>query len=268
MTLGRAGRRWLIGGALAAWAVLLVGIGGYSAFHDRPTWKDQTTVAQAHRTLDAATGEVIRAAGAAVVPALDGYEITAPCRITPARDGISVRRTIRLFTRAGAEVDLLSRIRSGLPPAYQADGPDPRTHNIYADAGNYVALRGGPGDPGEVRLRLSTDCRPGTDPTLTTPVDDGAGRQPVQRALDLLGVSGAEWRADEAPCPGGGQARTVQAEAKATGVLLDKALAKHPGIEVLAEPQRYAYRDGTAGVAVRASEGTLTITATTGCAAP
>lgn len=269
MNFGRGGRRrWLVGGAVAAWAVLLVTGGAISAFRDPPTWKDQTTVAQAHRTLDSATGEVIRAAGTAVVPALDGYEITAPCRITPARDGTSLRRTVRLFTPPGTEGDLLARIVAGLPPGYGAEGPDATARGMYADAGNYVAVRGDPGDPGEVRVRFSTGCRPGTDPSLSAVALDQSGREPVRRALDLLGVAADQWRAYVAPCPGGGQARTVSARAPATGAALTAALAKHPGSTVLADPARFAYREGPVGVAVRTTDNALAITATTGCPTP
>ncbi|WP_213453757.1 hypothetical protein [Rhizomonospora bruguierae] len=267
MSSGRAGRRRLIVAAVAAWAVLVVAVGAFSAFRDRPTWKDQTTLAQAHRTLDAATGELLRAAGPAAVPALEAYEVLASCRITPARGGTNLRRTVRLFTAVGTEEELLTRIVAGLPPGYRAESSSGEVKSVFADAGNFVGLRGGPGDPGEVRFRISTDCRPGADPTLAAPVADAAGREPVQRALDLLGAAATGWRAFVAPCPGGGQARTVEAEAPPWQGSLAAALARHPGSGVLADAQRYAYRDGDAGVAVRSGERSLLVTATTGCPA-
>jgi hypothetical protein len=274
---GRA-RRWdrrrLFIAAAAGWAVLLVAVGIVSAHRDRPTWKDQTTLAQAHRTLDAATGELARAAGTDVVLALGGYEVRAGCRITPVRDGTAVQRAVRLFTPAGTETALLAKLAAGLPAGYQAEGPDRAGKTLYADAGTFVAVRGGPGDPGEVRLRVSTDCRPGADPTLTDaartdpPVPD-AGRAPVERALALLGATAQRWHAYSAPCPGGGQVGTVEAIGAAAPKAppLSAALAKHPGRTVVAEPQRYAYRDGAVGVAVRAAGDTLTVTATTPCGA-
>jgi hypothetical protein len=80
------------------------------------------------------------------------------------------------------------------------------------------------------------------------------------------------WRTYQAPCPKGGTLRTIEVISQPFAVsrpLPELLGASGPALGsptvVLAEPQRYAYRTGTTGVAIRVDTDSVTITATTPC---
>jgi hypothetical protein len=68
------------------------------------------------------------------------------------------------------------------------------------------------------------------------------------------------------PCPSGGMVRTVSAVAPAFTGALDARLDGLPSAQpVVAAPKVYAYRSGATGVAVRARDDALLVSATTAC---
>jgi len=81
--------------------------------------------------------------------------------------------------------------------------------------------------------------------------------------LTQLGVTGAQWTASAVACPDGGTTRTVTATADRFTGALDARL--HAPSPTVAGPRLYAYRTGDTGVAVRAHDDSLIVTATTPC---
>jgi hypothetical protein len=82
------------------------------------------------------------------------------CDITNAREGVALRRELTVTTQPGREADLLRSIAAGLPAAYhpQTSGADD-TISMYADAGNFVTVRGRRADAGKVLVTLASGCR-------------------------------------------------------------------------------------------------------------
>lgn len=142
--------------AMAAWAVALLGLAVWSYRNDPPTVPGQTTVGQARATMDQVTGE-LRAASPS--PQIGDYA-EQKCDITNARDGVALRRELTFTTRPGGEAVLLRAIAAGLPSAYhaQTSGSDD-TVSLYADAGNFVTVRGRRAEAGEVLVTLASGCR-------------------------------------------------------------------------------------------------------------
>ena len=261
----------LIIAAAVAWGLVVVGLAYYSFRTDRPTDRDQTTIAQALPTVDAALAEVATALDpAASVAVLGGYNrVGRSCSVTAAREGGRYERVLIAYTKEGTEPQLLDRVAAGLPKRY---GPSVKhraqLHSLSADAGNFVEVRGATFGPGRVRFIADTGCRPQDAPvTDATPASDTANRAPVQAVLDTLKLSAQKWRTYRATCSSGGALWTVEAvAAPPPGSLVDALGASVPATPVLlAGPQLYAYRNGPAGVVARSDDGALTVTSTTGC---
>jgi hypothetical protein len=94
----------------------------------------------------------------------------------------------------------------------------------------------------------------------------GAGRAPVEAVFTALHVTPVSWQAHQVPCHAGGTLWTVEARGGpgSAPAALPDALRQTPAVVIRAE--LYAYRSGPAGVAARATDGILEVTATTGCA--
>lgn len=155
---GRNRRRWLVIGLVTAWAVGLLVAGAWSA-HDGPvSVREQSPLAQGQRTLDRAVDTVVAAAGP--VPAEVGdHEVTNGCRITMARRGTAVDRTVVLTVPAGQEPALLDRLAERLPADWEARHFR-GSSRLRADAGHYVSVTAEVDDPGRVTVTLRTGCRP------------------------------------------------------------------------------------------------------------
>jgi hypothetical protein len=252
--------------AAVVWGLIVLGLGYYAVREKPATIRDQTTIAQALPTVDAALTDL--AAGldpATSVPVLSGYAMVGrSCSVTLAREGARWERTLVVYTSDGGEKALLERVKAALPTRYKPS----LVHNVLsADAGNYVAVRGGVTGPGQIRFTADTGCRPQNKKvTEAQPPNPDAGRAPVQTVLDTLKLTDVTWHAHLVTCPGGGSLWTVQADTASGSApkSLTDALKLTTGV-VLARPEVVAFRNGPTAVAVRSSDGRLTITSTTSC---
>jgi len=152
-------RKRLVIAGVTIWALLLVGLAYYSYRRDPATVPGQTTIAQARQTMDKVTGELQAVSSSVQL----GEYAERPCEITNARDGRSVRRELTFTTTPGDEASLLRSLAAGLPKAYRATTTaDDDTVTLYADAGDFVAVRGRKGaDAGTVVVTLLSGCREG-----------------------------------------------------------------------------------------------------------
>jgi hypothetical protein len=239
-------RRALLAVALA-WGMLLVAGGIWYSFHGRATAREQTTVAEAQPVVDRALEDVVRAAGAAAVPAVFGFEKVSDCHVTPIRSGATYERALWLYTAPAGAPDLLDRIAAGLPSGYDPEvhhTPGGTPHTLTADAGQFVTVNATAEAAGLVTVKAGTGCRtlghqPAADPTSAP-------------GPDPLGVSGA-WRVHTLPCG----LRTVAVAGPST-----RPLSALPHADaVIATGDVYADRTG---LAARADAGTVTLSATTG----
>jgi hypothetical protein len=276
-------RRWLLV-LVVAWALVVVGAALWGVGHGVPTAREQTTIAQALPTVDAAIADVVTAAGTdQTVPAITGYtRLDAACRVTAARSGSRFERAALLFVPPGTEPAVLDRIAAGLPASYRAKvrhGTTASAHTLTADAGRFVAVRAAVPAAGTVRVAADTGCRiqdrpvSEADPAGAGPAAGpgtglvpAAGRAPVEAVFAALHVNPVSWQVHQVPCRVGGTLWTVQARGGpgSAPAALPDALSQTPAVVV--RPELYAYRSGPTGVAARATDGVLEVTATAGCA--
>ncbi len=143
---------WIVVGA---WALLLVGLGAWSAMRSPATIRDQSTVASGKATIDRVVGRISDQLPAPWRLDDGGYHETT-CSITPMRDGKAATRTLTLSGPEGAEKAELQRL------ATQFDSRIKTTDRsaFYFDAGNFVAVRARDNGPGIVVVELKTGCRP------------------------------------------------------------------------------------------------------------
>ncbi|MER7002148.1 hypothetical protein ABT297_03750 [Dactylosporangium sp. NPDC000555] len=259
-------RRWIVA-AVVAWAVAVAGLALYSHFHGRPTAREQTTIAEALPTVDGALGRIYSALDpASSVAVIGGYRRTEmSCQVTTARKGTRFARDLTVYVKKSAEGATIDRVRAALPAQYKASVVhNAGTDLLSADAGNFVAVRGSVPEPGQLRFTADTGCRVQDAPvTEATPPAQDAGRAPVQAVLDTLGKPASEWRAHQLACPAGGTLRTVEAVTAGDG---SAARATVPASAVvLDEPKVYAYRAGTADIALRTEHASLVVSSTAGC---
>ncbi|GAA2377690.1 hypothetical protein [Dactylosporangium salmoneum] len=259
-------RRWIITGVVA-WAAAVAGFALWSQANERPTAREQTTIADALPTVDGALGQIYATLDpSATVAVLGGYRRTeASCRVTSVREGTRFVRDLTVYVKKSTEGATLDHVKAGLPASFKAEvvhnGP---TDLLSADAGNFVAVRGSVAEPGQLRFTADTGCRPQNAPVAeVTPQSQNANRAPVQAVLDTLGKQASQWRTHRLTCPAGGTLWTVEAVTSGDGAA---ARATVPASAVvLDEPKAFAYRAGAAGLALRAENDSLVISSTTGC---
>lgn len=173
---GRARRRWVAAALLAVWALALIAAGVWSSQHDPATVREQSGLQQGRLTLDRAVETVVDAAGPANVAEVYDYDVTTGCQITLAREGAAVDQVVVLTAPEGEESEVLDRLADRLPEEWQ-----PRQFRagsrLFADAGDFVSIVGTVAEPGVLHVTVSTGCRPGTDPALTTYLNTSADRQ-------------------------------------------------------------------------------------------
>lgn len=152
-------RRWWVTGLVAIWAVVLVAAAVWSAQYDPPTVRGQSDLTVGRETLDEAVETIGSVAGAQVAVEIEPYQLTAGCRLTLARPGTEVDQTLVFTVPAGEEEPLLEQLVDELPAQWGARY-NPNRNRFFADAGDFVAIRGEVAGEGEVRLTVSTGCRP------------------------------------------------------------------------------------------------------------
>ncbi|MGS2613210.1 hypothetical protein ACVCAH_01540 [Micromonospora sp. LZ34] len=264
------GRRpWLIV-VVVAWAVLLAALTWVSVRDDPPTVREQRTLDQAGPVVDGAVGELVAAAGDAVL-ALTPARIERGCRVTPFADGATLVRGVDVVVPTGEERALLERVADRLPAGWRAgvratpDGP-----RLRADAGEFVTVEGRREADGRVRLIADTGCRPvGTGYAAPPPGAGGAETTALAEALSALGrPAGPAPELLTVPCPGGGVARTARAAAGPPPSSPAAALAPLAPLAapVADTPQVYAYRRGEVAVLLDLAAPDSPVSATTGCA--
>ncbi|MFC4016903.1 hypothetical protein ACFOW4_02955 [Micromonospora sp. GCM10011542] len=260
--------RWLLA-ATVAWAVLLAGLTWLSVRDDPPTVREQRSLGEAGPVVDRAVGELAAAAGAGSVLELVPPRIDRGCRVTPFADGATLRRAVTVLAPTGTEQAVLDRIADRLPADWRAgvrrtpDGP-----RLSADAGEFVAVEGGPTGDGRVRLTADTGCRPvGSGYTPAPVAADGPEVAALSAAARALGQPVPPTpELVRAPCPGGAVARTAwsvaapgpAAPAGPLGALTD-------GTPLLDAPPVYAYRAGPVTVLAELTPDAARLTATVAC---
>jgi hypothetical protein len=208
----------------------------------------------------------VAAEAADVVVEITPYRaVSARCTVTSARSGARFERAVYLYVPAGREADVVDRIGKGLPRRYEPTVTRTGRRELTADAGDFVAVRGGIVGPGQIRISADTGCRPRGKPTVgTLPGDDDT---PVDAALAALHVTAADRYGDRIGCGRGGTITMTGADGppgSAPAALVDALKGALPE-PVLGQPTLYAYRSGPVGVVVRTHDGVVTVTATTGC---
>ncbi|WP_426509858.1 hypothetical protein ACPPVO_03505 [Dactylosporangium sp. McL0621] len=259
-------RRWIVTGVVA-WAVVVAGFALYSYSSDPPTAREQTTIADALPTVDTALGRIYAALDpAASVAALGGYRRTeVSCRVTSAREGTRFNRELMVYVKQGSEAAALDRVKSALPAAYEPNVAHSGTTDLLtADAGNFVAVRGSVTEPGVLRFSADTGCRvQKAAVTEATPQSQDANRAPVQAVLDTLGKPASQWRTHRLTSPACGALWTVEAVTTGDGAA---ARGTVPASAVVLDTAKvFAYRAGSAGVALRKDGDTLVVSSSAGC---
>lgn len=153
------GKRLWIVGLLAAWAVGLLVAGVWSAHHDPPTVRAQSDLVSGEQTVDAAAATLRGVVEPVTSGEPDVLTRVTDCRLSLGRRGQELERQLTLHLPAGREQALLERLTEHLPERWRARHY-PGTQRFYADAGNFVTVRGEVTAPGQVRLTLDTGCRP------------------------------------------------------------------------------------------------------------
>lgn len=140
------------------WAVLLVVLAVWSAMRSPATVREQRDIDAARQTIDQVVGKL-----SGNVPADwdffdDGY-LDEPCKVSIVRDGVITTRTLSLTGPGGEESGLITHLASTLDDAVVRPGEGP-AEGFFADAGEFVAVRGKITAPGEVIVEVRTGCRP------------------------------------------------------------------------------------------------------------
>jgi hypothetical protein len=265
--------RWLVA-IVVAWAAAVGVLAYVSVRNDPPTVRDQRTIGEARPLVDRAVGELAVAAGSDAVLSISGYEVTGGCRITPFRSGETLERDLTIYTSETDAPALLDRIAERLPRSYEAGVRHGKDQDaLRADAGEFVAVRGGVTAPGVVILTVGTGCRPPAPLGVQVPTPGDEDRRVADLMLVALGASLEGVTVAEAPCPAGGAVRTVSATGSRAGagkplreVLVPLFGTAQAGPALVDTAERYAYRSDEAMVAVDADEdGHLDATLTTPC---
>ncbi|MPZ28325.1 MAG: hypothetical protein GEV12_18410 [Micromonosporaceae bacterium] len=161
MRIGRKG--WWVGALVAVWAGALLVAAVWSAQHDPATVRGQTDLTEGRQNLDRAVALLVETAGPGVTPDVGPLRQATGCRVTMVRRGTELDQSVLLTVPAGQEPTLLERLVDDLPAEWSARY-DPGNGRFFADAGDFVAIRGGIEEPGLVRLTAETGCRPSDAP--------------------------------------------------------------------------------------------------------
>ncbi|MDT4991525.1 MAG: hypothetical protein QOH97_1417 [Actinoplanes sp.] len=266
--------RWWLVALTVAWVVALAVAAVWSIRHDPPSVADQRSVKQALPYLERAAAALVDAAdgdGRAVV--LGDLRFSTGCRITPVRSGVQAIRDVTLHLRADQVGSAFDAIADGLPDPFHArvaHSPTGSRHDLYADAGGFVAIDGtARATDTVVTLRASTGCRPRADDVDPHPADPPASNTPGAYGDVVLrlgvGVAGSTVRS--VGCANGGIASTIVSAAFPEPADLGRILlATVPSADVVqADPHDWAYRAAGLSIVVSGDAGTARVFATSAC---
>ena len=267
-------RRWWLVGIVAAWVVVVAVLAFWSVRNDPPSVPEQRNIEEALPYLERATGAMLAAAdadGRAVV--LGDLVFDRECQVTPVRAGVQATREVIVHVRADQVGPALDAIVTGLPAAFHArarHSPQGTRHDLYADAGGFVAIDATARTEDPVfTLTASTGCRPLADGVDLSPSDPPAASLPTayQKAAGAVGATAAGATERQVSCPSGATASTVVSGELPEPANLGKALeALVPSTAIVqADPHDWAYRDGNVSIVVTGVGGKVRIAATTGC---
>lgn len=161
----RTRRQWLVIGLVAGWVAVLSGLAVWSAHAGPETVRAHSDLASGRQRLDQAVATLQAEAGPGVRADLEPYQVTEDCRLTLARRGTEVDRTLVLAVADGAEGELFERLAERVPTEW-AVNYHAEAGQFRADAGDFIAVVGESPEPGQVRFTVSTGCRAGEDPGL------------------------------------------------------------------------------------------------------
>ncbi|MBF9131760.1 hypothetical protein I0C86_22745 [Plantactinospora sp. S1510] len=267
-------RRWLVAG-LVGWIVVLLAVTYVSVRRDEPTVREQRSIEQAGPVVDRTLGDLVAAAGPDVVVELAERRLRTGCEITLFRSGAAIDAAITVRAPEAEAPEVLDRIASRLPAAYQAGvrhRSDGAADALRADAGQFVAVEGELVEPGVVRLTVQTGCRPtsGESEERTTSSPPPPTEEDPVRVLTALGATDLD-PVDliAVDCPGQGTARTARSAGRGTSTGPPGAMLPRPvGTVVVTDtPEVYAYRTGAVSVVVESGDGRIRVATTTGCPA-
>jgi hypothetical protein len=262
-------RVWVVG-AVAAWVVVVAGLGFWSVRRDPATVPDQRDIVAGVGDLQRAVGVVFAAAdGEPRAVVLGALEIGRDCQITPVRRGMTARRDVTVYVRPGEARAALDAIAAGLPKGYRAAvSPGRYRLTMHADAGNFVGIDTDAAAEDEVLiLEVSTGCRP---PGNAEPdgADPAAGAAPavLGAVLAKLGGAGAP-EVQAAACPEGGVAATFSVARVPMPADLAERMRQlgAGGTPVRGDESAWAYRTGAESVVVVPDEKQLQINVSNGC---
>lgn len=270
----RTRRRWWPVVLVAAWIVVVAGLGWWSVRNDPPTVPEQRDITDALPVLDRATGAMFAAATApdrAVV--LGDLQVTRDCTVTPVRGGVEASRDVTVYVQADQALTALQEIAAALPADYRAQSgasSGGRRIGLHADAGGFVAIDAAAESTTQVfHLRASTGCRPPAGDADLTPDLPPATQLPdsLRRALTALRSNDDVAKVQEIGCPAGGVGRTYSVDGVPAPGDLGRSLESvvQGATVVRAEPTGWAYRTGTDSVAIVQTGDSVRISATTAC---
>jgi hypothetical protein len=250
------------------WTLLIGGLALAVGKNGRATAPEQASLTTTLRLADTATGDVVSAIDpATAVIDIEGYQrAETSCRITAARSGTVLQRTVRAYPTPGEERDLLSAVAHGLPARYSPRLSAPGTKPVLtAMDRSYIGIRGTVDGPGQVRIDLNTGCRPGAVPPIAPADSDRApqaARAAVQAAVDRLHLAPTEWASYSAPCRAGGRMWTVSATATAAATQLSpQGIPRSGTTVVMDQPAVVVFRAEGAGTVLLKNDDRVTVTA-------
>ena len=135
------GRRLWWAGLVAAWAVGLLVAGIWSVHHDPPTVRAQSDLSSGARTVEAAAATLRELVAPVVSTAPTELTEITDCRLALGRTGQKLTQRLTFQVPDGQEQALLERLAEQLPEQWQARHY-PSSQRFYADAGNFVTVRG------------------------------------------------------------------------------------------------------------------------------
>jgi len=145
---------------IVAWGLLLLGLGFWSALRSPPSVREQSDLGSAKQVMDEMVGRISGSVPADWQFFDEGYKEES-CELTVVRDGRKATRTLRLTgppaTESDTVTDLAATVGGDNTRVKPVNGP---AESFYADAGEYVAVRGQIDGPGVVTVQMTTGCRP------------------------------------------------------------------------------------------------------------